>query len=177
MATFGLSVALLLLAAFFAVVAYEVVTTDPRVGFGIDFRIMRELGRRWLASGTTYLPYQLSRPYSSDATWGRRAVFDQDLPAGCVPALRLAGAGACLDHAVGSGAGVTAIGRPLDRRRLLHALVVPLTVLGGAWAVSFAVLAASDQYVYDAHAYWAWNPQTAYLLPEGDPDAMLYAPR
>ncbi len=51
-----------------------------------------------------------------------------------------------------------------------------LTVIGGAWAVAFAVVAASDQFVYDAHAYWAVNPQTAYLLPEGDPDAMLYAP-
>lgn len=64
----------------------------------------------------------------------------------------------------------------LDRRRLLRALVVTLTVIGGAWAVAFAVVAASDQFVYDAHAYWAVNPQTAYLLPEGDPDAMLYAP-
>jgi hypothetical protein len=68
LAMFGLAVALLLLAALSAVAAYDVVTTDPRVGFGIDFRIMRELGRRWLASGTMYLPYQLSGPYSIDVT-------------------------------------------------------------------------------------------------------------
>ncbi len=68
LAMFGLAVALLLIAALFAVAAYDVVTTDPRVGFGIDFRIVRELGRRWLASGTMYLPYQLSGPYSIDVT-------------------------------------------------------------------------------------------------------------
>ncbi len=66
--------------------------------------------------------------------------------------------------------------RRWDRHRILRTLAILLTVLGGAWAVAFAVVAASDQFVYDAHAYWAVNPQTAYLLPEGDPDAMLYAP-
>ena len=42
--------------------------------------------------------------------------------------------------------------------------------------MAFAIAAASDQFVYDAHAYWAVDPATAYLLPEGSPDAMLYAP-
>ncbi len=66
----------------------------------------------------------------------------------------------------------------LDPRvhRMLRLLVLVLTVVGGAWAVAFAVVAASDQFVYDAHAYWAVDPSTAYLLPEGNPDAMLYAP-
>jgi hypothetical protein len=69
----------------------------------------------------------------------------------------------------------SAVLRP-EGRRLLRSIAVVLTVVGGAWAVAFAVAAASDQFVYDAHAYWAVDPRTAYLLPEGSADAMLYAP-
>jgi hypothetical protein len=68
LAMFGLAVCLLLVAALFSVAAYGVVTHDPRVGFGKDFLIMRELGRRWLTTGTMYLPYQLAAPYSVDVT-------------------------------------------------------------------------------------------------------------
>lgn len=67
-AMLGLAVALLLLAVVSTVAAYGVVTTDPRVRFGVDLDIMRELGRRWLTTGTMYLPYQLAGPYSIDAT-------------------------------------------------------------------------------------------------------------
>ncbi len=31
---------------------------------GADFRVFVELGHRWLATGTTYMPYQIAAPYS-----------------------------------------------------------------------------------------------------------------
>lgn len=33
---------------------------------GMDLEIMRELGHRWLDTGSMYLPYQLAGPYSTD---------------------------------------------------------------------------------------------------------------
>jgi hypothetical protein len=36
--------------------------------FGRDLAIMRELGRRWLDTGTMYLPFQLAGPYSVGLT-------------------------------------------------------------------------------------------------------------
>jgi hypothetical protein len=65
---------------------------------------------------------------------------------------------------------------PVTRARVLRWAILALTVVGGAWAVAFAVVAASDQFVYDAHAYWVADPATAYMLPEGSPDALLYTP-
>lgn len=55
-------------------------------------------------------------------------------------------------------------------------VVRALLVIGAGVAFAFAMVAASDQFVYDAHAYWAADPATAYAIPEGSPDALLYAP-
>ena len=61
-------------------------------------------------------------------------------------------------------------------RPAVRITILGLTVLGAGLAVAFGVVAASDQFVYDAHAYWAADPTTAYTLGEGSPDALLYPP-
>ena len=60
--------------------------------------------------------------------------------------------------------------------RRLHAIAVAATIVGGGVAFALAAQAASDAFVYDAHAYWAADAATAYKIPEGSPDALLYAP-
>ena len=60
--------------------------------------------------------------------------------------------------------------------RRLRLLGLVLTVVGGGFAFAMATLAASDAFVYDAHAYWAANPAVSYAIPEGQPDALLYTP-
>jgi hypothetical protein len=64
----------------------------------------------------------------------------------------------------------------MTRSVAARAAVMALTIVGAAGALVFGFLAASDLAAYDAHAYWAANPATAYTLPEGSPDALLYAP-
>src|SRR4051794_24925418 len=64
----GLTLLLLMGVAIGVGGAWDVVTHDPRVHIGVDLEIMRELGRRWNATGSMYLAYQLSGPYSIDAT-------------------------------------------------------------------------------------------------------------
>ena len=55
------------IAAISTSVAWQVVQAHELViWYGIDLDIMRELGRRWLESGSIYLPYQLAGPYSLD---------------------------------------------------------------------------------------------------------------
>jgi hypothetical protein len=63
-----------------------------------------------------------------------------------------------------------------DRGAQLRALARVATILGAGVALAFGWFAAQDQFVYDAHAYWAADPATAYTIPEGSPDALLYAP-
>jgi len=64
----------------------------------------------------------------------------------------------------------------MDTSTLVWLIARALFVIGAGIAVAFAVVAASDQFVYDAHAYWAADPASAYTIPEGSPDALLYAP-
>jgi hypothetical protein len=64
----------------------------------------------------------------------------------------------------------------MDRSRLVRVIVRALLVTGAGAAIAFAVVAASDQFVHDAHAYWAADAASAYTIPEGSPDALLYAP-
>ena len=58
----------------------------------------------------------------------------------------------------------------------LQILSLVLTVFGGALAFALATYAASDAFIYDAHAYWAADTATAYTIAEGSPDALLYTP-
>ena len=62
------------------------------------------------------------------------------------------------------------------RRPPKATLLLAAAIVGAGAALAFGVVAASDQFVYDAHAYWAADPATAYQIPEGSPDALLYAP-
>lgn len=48
--------------------------------------------------------------------------------------------------------------------------------IGAGVAVAFAIALSRDLFVHDAHAYWAADPATAYRIPQGDPDALFYAP-
>lgn len=54
--------------AYSALYAAHVVDAHPLIWYGVDLEIMRELGRRWIESGTMYLPYQLAGPYSIEVT-------------------------------------------------------------------------------------------------------------
>ena len=64
----GLTLLVLATAPFFWGIVVGIVNGDPRVWWGVDLQIVLELGRRWLETGTMYLPYQLAGPYSIDAT-------------------------------------------------------------------------------------------------------------
>jgi hypothetical protein len=59
-----LGAALMTLALPFAVVS--TLYAFRMAWLGADLGIMRELGRRWFETGTMYLPYQLTGPYSID---------------------------------------------------------------------------------------------------------------
>lgn len=45
--------------------ADHAVDVHPLIWYGIDLEIMRELGSRWLASGSMYLPYQMAGHYAT----------------------------------------------------------------------------------------------------------------
>lgn len=63
--------------------------------------------------------------------------------------------------------------RAVDTQTMLRAAFV----IGAGMAIVVAVVAASDQFAYDAHAYWAADPATAYLgQTEGASDTLLYTP-
>ena len=63
----------------------------------------------------------------------------------------------------------------LDRDQVFNQLAIVLTVAGGAFAVAFAIAAASADLLRPTRVLGG-DTATAYLLPEGSPDAMLYAP-
>jgi hypothetical protein len=65
----GLTAVLLLLGTISTAAAWQLVTKgDPGVRAGVDLAIMLELGRRWVETGSMYLPYQLAGPYPIDVT-------------------------------------------------------------------------------------------------------------
>lgn len=55
-------------------------------------------------------------------------------------------------------------------------VVLVLWGMGAGIAVAFAIALSGDRFVHDAHAYWAADPATAYTIPEGEMDALFYAP-
>ena len=75
-----------------------------------------------------------------------------------------------------SGPAIRVTWRGLTANAAVKRLFLVLTIIGAGATIAFAFVAASDLFAYDAHAYWVADPATAYTLPEGAPDALLYAP-
>ena len=65
----GLTAGVLVLVALSTIAAYQLVTIGHySLRFGVDLAIMLELGRRWMETGSMYLPYQLAGPHAIDVT-------------------------------------------------------------------------------------------------------------